>query len=160
MDIIIRPIEERDNKKIADLIKTVCREYKVDWPGTVYTDQTTNNLYRLFQKPGSAYWVAEEAGKLLGGCGIYPTDGLPVNYAELVKFYLLPGSRGKGIGKKLMTKSFVSAIALGYEHLYLKTIPEFNTAPEVYEKSGFKLLDTAMGNSVDKVCDIWMVKRL
>lgn len=60
MDIIIRPIEQRDNKKIADIIKTVCREYKVDWPGTVYTDPTTNDLYQLFKTYRSAYWVAKE----------------------------------------------------------------------------------------------------
>lgn len=160
MDIIIRPIEERDNKSIVDVIKTVCREFKVDWPGTVYTDPTTNDLFRLFQNPGSAYWVAEENGKLVGGCGIYPSDGLPEHYAELVKFYLLPCSRGKGIGKKLMAKNFVSAIALGYEHVYLKSIPEFDTALGLYEKVGFRQLEVALGSSEDLVCNIWMVKNL
>jgi len=160
MGIIIRRIEERDNRSIADVIKNVCREFKVDWPGTVYTDPTTNDLYRLFQNPGSAYWIAEEDGRLVGGCGIYPTDGLPANYAELVKFYLLPGSRGKGIGKKLMAKCFISAIASGYEHLYLKSIPEFDKALEMYEKAGFKQLESALGHSVDLVCNIWMVKPL
>jgi GNAT superfamily N-acetyltransferase len=56
----------------------------------------------------SAYWVAEKEGKILGGCGIYPTKGLPENYAELVKFYLSSESRGKGIGKELMEMSFSS----------------------------------------------------
>lgn len=160
MGIIIRPIEQRDNKKIADIIKTVCREYKVDWPGTVYTDPTTNDIYELFKTPRSAYWVAEENGKLIGGCGIYPTDGLPKHFAELVKFYLLPGSRGKGIGKKLMAKNFVSAIALGYEYLYLKSIPEFDSALGLYEKAGFEQLEAALGSLEDLVCNIWMVKRL
>lgn len=160
MNIIIRPIEERDNKPIADVIKNVCREFKVDWPGTVYTDSTTNDLYGLFQNPASAYWIAEEDGRLIGGCGIYPTKGLPEHFAELVKFYLIPTSRGKGIGKKLMAKCFISAIASGYEHLYLKSIPEFDTAPGIYEKVGFKQIDTPLGNSVDLICKIWMVKNL
>ncbi len=55
------------------------------------------------------YWIAEEDGKITGGCGIYSTPGLPEGCAELVKLYLLPEHRGKGIGKMLMEKSFESA---------------------------------------------------
>ena len=28
--------------------------------------------------------------EIVGGCGIYTTEGLPENYCELVKLYLLP----------------------------------------------------------------------
>ena len=59
-----------------------------------------------------------------------------------------------------MTKNFILAIAPGYKHLYLKSIPEFNSAIEIYEKAGFKQLDTALGNPVDVVCNIRMVKNL
>lgn len=160
MNIIIRPVEERDSKPITAIIKSICKEFKVDWPDTVYTDPTTNNLCSLFKTPGSKYWVALEGGKLVGGCGIYPTDGLPVNYAELVNFCILPDYRGKGIGKKLMAKSFISAIKSGYEYLYLKSIPEFDTALRIYEKVGFKQIDTPLDNSVDLICKIWMIKNL
>lgn len=155
---IIRPLEERDNKLIEDIIKNVFREFKLDKPGTVYSDPTTNNLYRLFETSGSKYWVAEEDGKLVGGCGIYPNAGLPVNYAELVKFYLLTSSRGKGIGKALMGKCFISAIALGYEHLYLESFPEFVTAVDMYEKVGLKHIDKPLGNSGRYACNVCMAK--
>lgn len=85
-NISYRTIEPNDNKVIAELIRTVFREFKIDKPGTVYTDPTTDNLFLLFQKKGSIYWLAEEKGILLGGCGIFPTNGLPDGYAELVKF--------------------------------------------------------------------------
>ena len=145
---------------MADIIKTVCREFEVDWPGTVYTDPTTDDLYRLFKTPGSAYWLVEEKGKLVGGCGIYPTEGLPEHFAELMKFYLLPTSRGRGIGKKLITRNFVSAIALGYENLYLKSIPEFEAALILYEKVGFKQLEVPIGGTENPACNIWMIKNL
>ena len=160
MGIIVRPIEQKDNPVLAELIKTVFREFKLEKPGTVYSDPTTSDLFKLFKTPGSLYWVAEEDGKLLGGCGIYPTDGLPDNYAELVKFYLLPSSRGKGIGKALMGKCFISAIALGFEHLYLESFPEFVTAVDMYEKSGFKHIDKPLGNSGHYACNVWMTKNL
>lgn len=49
---IRRPLEERDNKLIEDIIKNVFREFKLDKLGTVYSDPTTNNLYRLFETSG------------------------------------------------------------------------------------------------------------
>lgn len=160
MEITIRPIEQSDNPGLAELIKTVFREFKIDKPGTVYTDPTTNDLFNLFKMAGAAYWVAEAKGPLLGGCGIYPTDGLPDHFAELVKFYLLPRSRGKGIGSALMEKCFMSAAALGYEHLYLESFPELSTAVRLYEKYGFQYLDSPLGNSGHFACTIWMKKNL
>jgi len=76
MGIIIRPIEHKDDPGLADLIKNVFREFRIDKPGTVYTDPTTNDLFNLFNIHDAAYWVAEEEGELLCGCGIYPTVGL------------------------------------------------------------------------------------
>ena len=102
MDITFRTIEEKDNKEIAELIRTVFREFNIQKPGTVYFDPTTDNLYELFRAPGSEYWIAEENGIKAGGCGVYPTPGLPEGCAELVKFYLSSSQRGKGIGWQLM----------------------------------------------------------
>lgn len=160
MAIIIRPIEKNDNPVMAELIRSVFREFKIDKPGTVYTDPTTDRLYELFQSPGSEYWVAEEDGKLLGGCGVYPTEGLPEKYAELVKFYLSAGSRGKGIGKELMEKSFISAQQSGYDFLYLESFPELDKAVGMYERSGFRHIKKPLGNSGHFACNIWMVKNL
>lgn len=160
MEIIIRPIEQKDNPVIAELIKTVFREFKIDKPGTVYTDPTTNDLFNLFKTPGAAYWVVEEDGELLGGCGIYPTEGLEENCAELVKFYLSTGSRGKGIGRALMGKSFISAVSFGYEQLYLESFPELGKAVNMYEKAGFIHIDKPLGNSGHHACTIWMIKNL
>ena len=55
MGIIIRAIEQKDAPVLAELIKTVFREFKIHKPGTVYTDSTTNDLFSLFKIPGAAY---------------------------------------------------------------------------------------------------------
>jgi putative acetyltransferase len=158
--ITYRNIEEKDNKELAGLIRTVFREFKIDRPGTVYFDPTTDNLSELFKAPGSVYWIAEENGKLAGGCGIYRTPGLPEGCAELVKFYLLSAWRGKGIGRMLMEKCFESASQLGYRQLYLESLPELNKAVSMYLKSGFRHIPHALGNSGHFGCNIWMVKDL
>ncbi|WP_299704081.1 GNAT family N-acetyltransferase [uncultured Pontibacter sp.] len=160
MPITIRPIQPSDNEPLATLIRQVFREFKIDKPGTVYTDPTTNALYELFQQPASAYFVAEENGTILGGCGVYPTEGLPAGCAELVKFYLSADARGKGIGNQLMQQSIVAARKLGYKQLYLESFPELAKAVSMYEKAGFRPIPHAMGNSGHYACNIWMLKDL
>jgi hypothetical protein len=62
MSITIRKIKQNDNKELAELIRIVFREFKIDMPGTVYTDPTTDSLYELFTKPASIYWVLKKMG--------------------------------------------------------------------------------------------------
>lgn len=159
-NISFRQITENDNFEIAGLIRSVFREFDIARPGTVYFDPTTDDLYRLFRTDGSVYWIALDNGKMIGGCGIYPTPGLPEGYAELVKFYLLAPWRGKGIGRMLLEKCFGSAMEMGYSHLYLESLPELSKAVSMYLKSGFKFIPGALGNSGHFGCDIWMVKEL
>jgi len=160
MEIQIRKINEGDNAAIAALIRKVLTEFKRNQDGTVFTDPTTDDLFSLFNTKNSIYWIAEAQGEILGGCGIYPTEGLPEGCAELVKFYLSPESRGKGIGKKLLEQSFESAKTMGFNQLYLESFPEFLTAIALYEKYGFKYRSEALGNSGHFACNVWMVKDL
>lgn len=160
MSITYRPIEQKDNSVIADVIRKIFREHKIDMPGTVYTDPTTDRLYELFRRPGSVYWIAEDDGVIVGGCGIYPTDGLPDGCVELVKFYVAAEYRGKGVGNALMQKSIGSAMELGYTQMYLESFPELNKAVSMYIRNGFSYLSHALGNSGHFACNIWMVKDL
>ena len=160
MSIIFRSLEQRDDKEIAELIRSVFREFGIARPGTVYFDPTTDDLFSLFRKPGSVYWIAEENGKIIGGCGIFSTPGLPEGCCELVKFYLLSSQRGKGTGRKLLEMSLESARKLGYRQVYLESLPELSRAIGLYEKTGFRLIEGPMGSSGHFGCDIWMLKDL
>ena len=160
-EIQIRPIQLEDNPAIAKIIRTTLEEFGANKPGTVYFDSETDHLFELFsQTPGSAYQVALQDGKLLGGAGIFPTPNLPVGTCELVKMYLLAAARGKGVGRILIEKAFQLASNLGYQAIYLETMPELKKAIYIYEKMGFKYLNGPMGNSGHTGCDIWMIKTL
>ena len=159
-NITLRKIEPGDNKEIAGLIRSVFREFGIDRPGTVYFDPTTDDLYSLFAENGSVYWIAEYGDRMAGGCGVFPTQGLPEGCAELVKLYLLPEYRGKGLGRLLMEKTFESARELGYKQLYLESMPELGKAIGLYEKAGFRFISDRLGNSGHFNCDIWMLKDL
>lgn len=156
----MRQIQPADNPFLARIIRASIEEFGVPVEGTAHTDPTTDNLYQLFRAPGSIYWVTEEEGTLLGGCGIYPTDGLPDGYAELVRFFLTPAARGKGHGKALMQRSLTSARELGYTHLYLETFGEMSAAVGMYEKMGFRLIGAPLGDSGHYSCTTWMVLEL
>ena len=151
-DITIRIIEPRDNKTLASIVRNTLAEFGANHPGTVYYDPTTDALYELFQKPGSIYYVAELNGELIGGAGIYPSDGLPGGTCELVKMYLLPKARGLGLGKTLINKVLAFAKEVGYKNVYIETMPELKQAMKVYEKFGFRYLDGPMGNTGHTGC--------
>ena len=159
-NIIIRTILPEDNRALAKIIRNSLEEFKANKPGTVYFDDTTDNLSEVFKTPDSIYFVAEVDGILLGGGGIYPTQNLPAGTCELVKLYLSNAARGKGIGKLLMEKCFTAAKDLGYKKMYLETMPELNIAVPMYEKMGFTYLQSPQGNSGHGGCDIWMIKDL
>lgn len=158
MSVNYRQIEPGDNREIAALIRAVFREFGVDRPGTVYTDPTTDHLFELFREPRSVYWIAFVDGVMAGGCGIYPTSGLPEGCGELVKFYLAASFRGQGMGKHLLELCFASARQLGFRQLYLESFPELSKAVGMYEKAGFRYLSAPLGNSGHFACNLWMLK--
>lgn len=156
----IRPIEKRDNKAIAAIIRSVLAEFNANKPGTVYYDPTTDDLFTLFKEKNAAYFIAEMNGEIVGGSGVYPTPNLPQGCCELVKLYLLPQARGTGLGKKLILTCFDAAKQFGYTSMYLETMPELNTAVDMYKRLGFTDLKGPLGNSGHFGCDIWMLKEL
>ncbi len=160
MSIEIRNIQPSDNPKIAVIIRNALAEFGANHPGTVYYDESTDHLYELFQQQGSIYFIAEENGEILGGAGIYPTEGLPKGTCELVKMYLKPSARNQGLGGKLIARCLEYASGNGYDHVYLESMPELEKALTVYEKFGFEYLSGPMGNSGHFGCSKWMLKKL
>ncbi|MBB6500069.1 GNAT family N-acetyltransferase [Pedobacter cryoconitis] len=160
MGITIREIQPEDNAAMAVIIKTSLEEFGLNIPGTAYFDDSTNHLYESFRVAGSKYFVATEGGQILGGAGVYPSEGLPADTVELVKMYLVPEHRGKGLGKMLMQKCMALAGELGYKNIYLESMPELAAAVSAYKKLGFELLDKPVGNTGHYSCTIWMLHKI
>ena len=157
----ISPIKPSDNQSLAQIIRSVLKEFGANHPGTVYYDESTDHLYELFEGvKGSIYYVARKDGEILGGGGIYPTDGLPQGTCELVKMYLLPEARGLGLGRLLISKALEFAKDAEYKQVYLETMPELKKALDTYAKFGFEYIKAPMGNSGHFGCDLWMLKKI
>jgi putative acetyltransferase len=155
--IVIRPITAVDNPHIAAIIRSSLAEFGANKPGTVFTDPTTDDLFSLFQRDLAYYFVAEYEGSVLGGGGIFPSDGLPADTCELVKMYLIPKARGAGLGKKIITLCLEKAEEYGFRKVYIETMPELKKAVSVYERFGFTHLKGPMGNTGHFGCDVWMI---
>jgi putative acetyltransferase len=158
--VTIRDLRKEDNPALAKVVKDTLAEFGANHPNTVYYDPTTNTLFEVFQTPRSKYFLAELNNKIVGGGGIYPTDGLPPDTCELVKMYLLPEARGLGLGRTLIEKCIEEAAENGFKKIYLETMPELKQALSVYEKFGFEYLKGPMGNSGHTGCSLWMLKDL
>lgn len=57
--------------------------------------------------------------------------------AEIKRMYVQPDFRGKGIGRKLLTRAITEAKGLGYRYLRLDTIPEMRSAIKLFSSFGF-----------------------
>lgn len=145
---------------MAKILRDSLEEFGLNKPGTAYFDESTDRLFESFQQERTAYFIAEENGEVLGGAGIYPSNGLPSDTVELVKMYMSAASRGKGIGKQLMLKCITFAQSVGYRKIYLETMTELSAAVAAYEKLGFKSLTGPLGNTGHYSCTIWMLLEL
>ena len=159
-DILIRPISLADNAAIANIIRRSLEEFGANHPGTVYFDEATDQQFEVYQTPGSCYNVVELDGRVIGGAGIYPTPGLEEDTCELVKMYLLPEGRRKGLGKKLIELCIEQARIFGYKNMFLESLPQLIQAILLYEKSGFTYLKGPLSKSGHTGCSIFMIKEI
>lgn len=158
-DYNVRQIQPSDDERILQITRQAFEEYGAPQSGSVYSDPRMKHLSKEFERDDAEYWIVEDKqGNVLGGCGFYPTKGLPEGMAEVVKLYFSPELRGKGMAPKLLMLIEVHAKQAGYTQLYIESFLEFKKAVELYGKYGFKHIDHALGNSGHPAVSVWMTK--
>lgn len=153
----IRQIKKEDNKLISDIIKSVMTEFRADPHSTVLGEDSINMMYEYYQFPKAIYFVAEDDGQIAGGSGIKQLDRTDENLCELQRMFLLPSSRGKGIGKALIELCIQKAKEFGYDQIYLESLSQMKDARKLYGKSGFRIIDHPKGNTGHGGCNVFMV---
>lgn len=156
----IRQIRLEDNEQMAKVIRAAFVELGAPLVHTVYDDPRTDSIFQKFQRKDAEYWVIDIDGQVLGGCGYFPTEGLPAGMAEVVKFYFSSSIRGKGYGHKLLSLIEERAKASGYTQLYIESFPEFSRAVNMYYRAGFKPIPNRLGNSGHTATTIHVVKTI
>lgn len=159
-EVRLRKILQSDNKPMATIIRKALEEFNAGHPGTVYDDPTTDDLFAIFKNPTSTYFILTVQGEIVGGAGIYPTEGLPADTCELVKLYFDKRIRGKGYGKLMINRCEQAAREMGFTKIYLESMPELKQALPLYEKMGYTFIPYSMGNSGHSGCSLFMMKSL
>ncbi|CSB72218.1 acetyltransferase [Vibrio cholerae] len=79
---------------------------------------------------------------------------------ELKKLFLLPTSRGHGVGRALSEHCLNFAKQQGYTKCYLDTLSSMTQAIKLYQQLGFEHLTQPMAGTEHNGCDVWMLKSL
>lgn len=92
----------------------------------------------VFIKNGATIFLAQLGHKIVGTICINPID---IVSTEILKFAVLEGYKGKGIGKLLMQKAIRFCTQNKIETIILESSSKLQNALKLYEKFGFKHLD-------------------
>jgi putative acetyltransferase len=151
----VRPIRKNDDATIAAIIRKVMPEFGADGPGFALHDAEVDFMTKAYAGKDKAYFVIELDGKVVGGGGFAPLIGGGPGVCELRKMYLLPESRGFGLGEKLLQRCLAEAREAGFKSCYLETTSKMIQAQSLYQKMGFKPLRGPRGNTGHCACDRW-----
>jgi putative acetyltransferase len=157
---LIRPVVEGDNGMLAGLLRDVMEEFGAAGAGSSVHDPEVRDMAAAYAAPGSAYFVVESGGRLVGGGGLGPLAGGEPQVCELRKMYLRPEARGHGLGRAVLVRCLEVARQLGYQRMYLETKHTMGDARRLYERNGFTPVGKPMGHTGHFGCDAWYLLEL
>ena len=157
---LIRPVAEGDNGVLARLLRDVMEEFGAAGAGSSFHDPEMGDMTAAYEGPGSAYFVVESGGRLVGGGGVGPLAGGEPLVCELRKMYLRPEARGHGLGRAVLIRCLDVARQLGYRRMYLETRHTMHDARRLYERNGFAPVGKPIGHTGHFGCDAWYLREL
>ncbi|QLC21116.1 GNAT family N-acetyltransferase [Parasphingopyxis sp. CP4] len=138
MDVVIRRFEAGDAKAFADLnLIWIEDEFTIE-PSD--RDQLERPDDTILAKGGQII-IAEIDGEVCGCGAVLPAHLQPSDdkfFVEIVKMAAKPDLRGKGIGRKIMTRLIEEARSMGADGIWLETSDKLVAATYLYRSSGFR----------------------
>lgn len=120
--MLVRPMTMDDCEQVAAI---EAASFSMPWSLKAFTDTLVRENFR--------YFVAEEAGEILGYCGfLYVLDE-----AEILNVCVKASARRQGVGKQMMTVLIDEAAKLEVAVLYLEVRESNRAARGLYESLGF-----------------------
>lgn len=103
--------------------------------------QSLDAMIGQIENQSYTYLAVRENGELCGYIGVKPEDS---DRFFLSKLYLRQDKRGRGIASAMLKRVFEEAQKAGKKSVYLTVNKHNSHAIAVYEKTGFKVVDTAV----------------
>lgn len=119
----IRPMTIEDCEQVSDI---EAASFSVPWSLRAFTETVEKSNFR--------YFVAEEAGEILGYCGFL----FVLDEAEIPNVCVKASARKQGIGRQMMTVLIEEAKKLGMAVLYLEVRESNTPARNLYQSLGFE----------------------
>lgn len=135
-DFLIRDWVPGDRAAAAAIIGSVLAEYGLRWEPTG-ADQDVLKIETFYHSRGGEFWVVEQHGRLVGTAAYYPIQR-GRNAVEIRKMYLLPDSRGLGLGRFLLHQLEGTIAARGFDEIWIETASILQKAVKLYENSGYQ----------------------
>lgn len=154
----IREIEEKDNKRVEEIIRTCLIEFGGNKKGTAWEDPYLGRFSEVYSNEKSKYFVAEENGVVVGGGGIGPLEG-EVRVCELQKMYVLKEYRGLGVANRIL-EAAIEFASKYYDKCYLETLDNMKRSHAFYCKNGFEKTNNQMGSTGHNSCTCYFIKNL
>lgn len=120
--ITIRPMQEADVPYISKLEEET---FSMPW--------SAESFLEMIQKEDQQYYVAEEDGQLLGGCGLL----MVLDEGNITNVVVRPEARNRGIGTMLVQHLIAEGERAGLTAFTLEVRVSNLMAIHVYEKCGF-----------------------
>jgi len=120
--------------------------------GPAFESVVSKGMAEFMQRianPVNNSWSVVENGAVIGSISIDGED-LGGGTAHLRWFILSEKLRGKGLGKKLLSRALKHCDDHGFDEIHLWTLKGLDTARALYERNGFYLVDEYVGDQWGK----------
>ena len=136
-DFSIRPVRTDDDlAAVVALFEGYVASLTVDLGYQDFSGELAGLPGKYAPPKGELLLARGPAGQPLGCVGLRPI--VPQGCCEMKRLYLLPATRGLGLGKAMTEAVIETARALGYNELRLDTLPSMTTAMRLYDAMGFE----------------------
>ncbi len=137
---------------LGDVVALQARYYAEAWRfGTFFEAKLARELAEFagrYDPRQDLILSAVDGARTLGSITIDGSDpAAPEGYLHLRWFILGDGSRGRGVGRALMTESIAFARSLHRPGVYLWTFAGLDAARRLYDDAGFVLVEEHAGET-------------
>jgi GNAT superfamily N-acetyltransferase len=145
---LIRPYRSADRDAVIGIFAGFVRELaplhlRAEFEAYIAT-AIREELGRIEEYYGDAFWVAEEAGEVVGMVGI---ERHSADAAELRRMAVSPACRRRGLARQLLHTAEDFARNAGYAKIVLSTSELQSSAMRLYESSAYRLVRTDIADT-------------
>lgn len=154
-DIVLRDPQPGDMGWVIEQHgKIYAKEYGWNWEFEALVAGICADFVKNFQPDWERCWIAEKDGQRIGSVFVVRVDE---QTAKLRMLILTPQARGTGLGGRLTDEAIAFAHDKGYKQMVLWTNSCLLAARAIYEKRGFKLIQSEpyQGFGHDLISETW-----